>query len=309
MNVAYPRPADNTNQAEHELYAAIAENDNAGYPIAYCLLTTATVVSDGKRKLSLQHFMEKVRDTYNINLKFVHTDKDIAEIKAAQATWPSSKHQLCWWHLWKAIREWLSKVKLSTTAYHPTSAKAVYSFINIKFAPDTPPDPKEYEDKEYEPGVQEPRSKKGKKDKNKQPLPLDTTSQPLNPNAIFVKLPITQSFKEAHPVLETSKATNKPHYEKETQFCPVECHQDIVDMVECHLNMHPSIPGPHAPTVDGIHEWCACEMYQYCKKNGLRSCWAYLWSNWYKPERWKLWARCESHEIPRLRTTMICEAQ
>ena len=60
MNFAYPRPADNTNQAEHELYAAITENDNAGYPIAYCLLTTATAVSDGKRKLSLQHFMEKV---------------------------------------------------------------------------------------------------------------------------------------------------------------------------------------------------------------------------------------------------------
>ncbi|KAJ6568838.1 hypothetical protein B0H19DRAFT_865614, partial [Mycena capillaripes] len=48
-------------------------------------------------------------------------------------------------------------------------------------------------------------------------------------------------------------------------------------------------------------------MYQFCEKRGLREVWGYLWTSWYAPKRWKLWARSTSPYISRLRTTMNVE--
>ncbi|HEV7736352.1 MAG TPA: hypothetical protein VGO47_03130, partial [Chlamydiales bacterium] len=69
---------DNTNAKDLELYAVMAENDNTGMPLAYCLLTTATSITPGKRKSALESFFKALRDQYNITPRFVHTDKDIA---------------------------------------------------------------------------------------------------------------------------------------------------------------------------------------------------------------------------------------
>jgi hypothetical protein len=92
-------------------------------------------------------------------------------------------------------------------------------------------------------------------------------------------------------------------------FCQNIYHDSIISMMEQHLCAHPLIPGYSAPSKAGIREWAVKEMYQFCIQNGLRECWAYLWENWYHPLRWKLWACSDSDEIPRLRTTMICESQ
>jgi hypothetical protein len=100
----------------------MAENDNTGVPLAYCLLTTATSITPGKRKSALTSFFKALRDQYNVSPQFVHTDKDITEIKAAQTIWNSSKHPLCWWHLKKAVSTRLDKSKLSTSVYHPLIA-------------------------------------------------------------------------------------------------------------------------------------------------------------------------------------------
>jgi hypothetical protein len=50
-------------------------------------------------------------------------------------------------------------------------------------------------------------------------------------------------------------------------------------------------------------------MYKFCEARDLREVWAYLWENWYRPGRWKLWARSTHDAIPVLKTTMICESQ
>ena len=50
-------------------------------------------------------------------------------------------------------------------------------------------------------------------------------------------------------------------------------------------------------------------MYRHCKNNNLRDVWAYLWTNWYAPAKWGLWARSAYPKaIPRKRTTMVVEA-
>lgn len=40
---------------------------------------------------------------------------------------------------------------------------------------------------------------------------------------------------------------------------------------------------------------------------GLREVWGYLWTSWYAPKVWKLWARSTSPYVSRLRTTMGTE--
>ena len=303
---------DNTNQAEFELYAVIGEHDNAGYPIAYCLLTTAMAIADSKRKLALASFLKHVRNTYQVHPTFTHTDKDPAEIGACEIAWPGRKHVICRWHWQKAVHERLCKPALATTKYDATAAHLVYSFINTHFVPDMKPDPKDDEDQEYEPNARPVRTKmrKGPKAKGKQAALTSTIPHGPGANSIVFKIPITQSFKDAHPpiAVEKSKSTT-PCYKKETTFCPTDLHNDILNMMEHHSDMHTTIPGNHAPTVEGIREWCVREMYLYCRDHGLCACWAYLWGNWYKRGRWELWVRAENTLIPRLRTTMICESQ
>ncbi|KIO15750.1 hypothetical protein M407DRAFT_45762, partial [Tulasnella calospora MUT 4182] len=48
-------------------------------------------------------------------------------------------------------------------------------------------------------------------------------------------------------------------------------------------------------------------MYMHCKRNGLAEVWAYMWTQWYAPKRWPLWARSASPLLSRLRTTMTVE--
>jgi hypothetical protein len=80
-------------------------------------------------------------------------------------------------------------------------------------------------------------------------------------------------------------------------------------MMERHLCAHPLIPGYSAPSREGIKEWAVKQMYEFCVKHDLREVWAYLWENWYRRGRWELWARCADDNIPRLKTTMMVEAQ
>ncbi|PVF93533.1 hypothetical protein CPB86DRAFT_96189, partial [Serendipita vermifera] len=92
------------------------------------------------------------------------------------------------------------------------------------------------------------------------------------------------------------------------QFCPLELRQPLIDMVELHFCTHSSVPGKSAPNKEGIRWWAVRQIWDFCVKYDLRELWAYLWVNWYRPDRWKLWARSYSDAIPRLKTTMICES-
>ena len=83
---------------------------------------------------ALSNWIKKVKEVYHINPKFVHVDKDMAEIHAVKDVW-DPKVQLRWWHLRKAVREQLKNMKLSTTPYKPTQANAEFPFIDITFAP------------------------------------------------------------------------------------------------------------------------------------------------------------------------------
>jgi len=281
----------------------MGEHDNSGFPLAYCLLTTATSIIPGKRKIALTSFLKELRDKYSVHPRFVHTDKDIAEIKAAHSVWVSSKHQLCWWHVKKAVNSRLKNGKLSTTPYDPKIAKAEFPFIDLSFVPSVKPDPKDDKDPENPPETLGPTHISS---------PTPTIPPPsippptLGPNSLPIKIKIPAGL-QLPPLPE---APEDPSYEEgHTQsFCPSIYHEHIIQMMERHLCAHPLIPGYSAPTREGIRAWAVKEIYSFCVKYNLRSCWAYLWGNWYRKDRWKLWARAECEEIPLLKTTMICES-
>ncbi|KAK7438928.1 hypothetical protein VKT23_009431 [Stygiomarasmius scandens] len=321
-----------TNSKHLELYCVMAEHDNAGFPLSYCLLSTATSMEQRKRTKALCKWVTQLRDQWGVNPEFVNIDKDMAEIGMVRKVWPTAKIQLCWWHLRRAVRERLAKAKLSTTPYNPIRARLEFTFIDPDFRPVGSPDLQEYEGGfDFHQPVQAPKGP--------------------SPNSIFLRIPATQltltnssgsdedddeydfmppkrDFGPTELVLPDGrklriippKPSNEPSAESESEaeddtvqerrtFCPSEYRATIQEMMDNHLHAHPLIPGYAAPTQQGIREWAVKQMYRHCEKNDLREVWAYLWENWYRPGRWELWARSVSDKIPRLKTTMILESQ
>ena len=89
---------DNTNSKHLELYSTMGKYNNAGFPMTYCLLSTATAIDLGKRKKLIIAWSQCLQDKYGVDPEFVHTDKDMGEISAAKDVW-RAKINLCWWHL------------------------------------------------------------------------------------------------------------------------------------------------------------------------------------------------------------------
>ena len=81
----------------------MAEEDNAGFPLSYCLLSTVNAISQKKRTEALTSWTKKLRSKWGIEPTFVHLDKDMAEIGMVQKVWPNAKVQLCYWHMKRAI--------------------------------------------------------------------------------------------------------------------------------------------------------------------------------------------------------------
>ena len=96
----------------------MGEHENAGFPLSYCLLSTVMSLEIEKQKKALVAWAAHLHDKYGIHAAFAYTDKDMAEIGMLRDVWGLVKIQLCWWHLQKAIRECLTKVKLLTTPYN-----------------------------------------------------------------------------------------------------------------------------------------------------------------------------------------------
>jgi len=298
------------------------------------LLSTATAIQIGKRTQALEAWCTVLRNKYGVIPKFVHVDKDMAEIGMVRTVWPTAKIQLCWWHLRKAVRERLAKGKLSTTPYDSQQAKMEFTFIDTAFQPLGIPDPGDFEG--------------GTKDQV-------IVEQIDRPNALFIRLPNpspqcpssatpTQTITIRQPLMKnlvnhtdmdgakmdktmlaadnrlviripanknqmSTTSNNTPDIDSKRTFCSLEHRDEIIKMMENHLCAHPLIPGYSAPSPAGIRDWAVKQMYKFCEEHDLWEVWAYLWGNWYRRGRWELWARCAATEIPRLKTTMIMESQ
>jgi hypothetical protein len=92
-------------------------------------------------------------------------------------------------------------------------------------------------------------------------------------------------------------------------FCPATHRKQILHLFTKHFCQHPIFPERHEKSLDTnqIRREAVFDMYDFCKKRGLREVWGYIWACWYSPKMWKLWARSTSTYLSRLRTTMGVE--
>ncbi|PCH36009.1 hypothetical protein WOLCODRAFT_39395, partial [Wolfiporia cocos MD-104 SS10] len=101
------------------------------------------------------------------------------------------------------------------------------------------------------------------------------------------------------------------HRSPEYQFCPANHHLPIMRLFVKHASQHTLLPERHGQprTASDIRRDAVTEMYFHCERNQLCEVWAYLWTSWYSPSRWIIWARSANpNSIPRKRTTMMVEA-
>ena len=53
------------------------------------------------------------------------------------AVWPHAKHQLCFWHALRALKQYLSKTKDAPGSYNVEEAQWEFSYISSDFLPIT----------------------------------------------------------------------------------------------------------------------------------------------------------------------------
>lgn len=85
----------------------------------------------------------------------------------------------------------------------------------------------------------------------------------------------------------------------------------VLNMFSRHLNMHSMIPDQNGTyrSDNQIYLDCINVTYIWCRTQNYFRLWAYLFTNWYAPEQWQLWARAVTPEkVPVLKMTMIIES-
>jgi hypothetical protein len=346
-NYTLTKNIDNTNARHLELYTILGEYDNAGFPLSYCLLSTATSVEVRKRTKALQAWAAVLHREYGVTPRFVHTDKDMAEIGASRRVWPGAKHQLCWWHQREAVRRRL-KGNLPTSAYNAQRAANEYTFVDVSFRPYGRLDPSDSEggvpgeigeEEENEETIiplttagEDPNSIKIRIRRNPldaAPLSADarectgvpalpdsspgspeTPARSANVTKLTIRIPAPSMIHDSGLVTEDEPEPDEDMTIGRRTFCPLELRDTVIGMMERHFCAHPLIPGYSAPSPEGIKAWAVKQIYELCVQNDLPNLWAYLWENWYRCGRWELWARSGNPvEIPRLKTTMLVEGQ
>jgi hypothetical protein len=98
--------------------------------------------------------------------------------------------------------------------------------------------------------------------------------------------------------------------DKNYVFCPAQHRGQVLRLFTRHFVRHPIFPARSTSTFDNPSEIrlkAVKEMYSHCRTRGLTEVWAYLWTQWYSPKHWPLWARSTSNHLSRLRTTMTVE--
>ncbi|KAG6818261.1 hypothetical protein H0H93_006436 [Arthromyces matolae] len=103
---------------------------------------------------------------------------------------------------------------------------------------------------------------------------------------------------------EAEKTSPDPNY----VFCPAPHRKQLLHLYTKHFCQHPAFVDRDGQwDKERIYREACYAMYTFCYKRGLREVWGYMWTNWYSPKMWSLWARSTSPYISRLRTTMNVE--
>jgi hypothetical protein len=122
----------NTNKQKYELYGAMAIVDGTGFPLSYLFLAT------GRNRpvtRTITEWFGALKTKRLGNIQTVYTDKDLAQINAARATWSNVNIQLCLWHVKRAVEQKLSSRASQQSCYNPQDAHQLCSVIDETWQP------------------------------------------------------------------------------------------------------------------------------------------------------------------------------
>ncbi|KAI9064572.1 hypothetical protein FKP32DRAFT_1569691 [Trametes sanguinea] len=124
----------NTNGGNFELFAAVADANSSGIPLAFMFIRTLDGAAAGAKQSMLERFLGALKDL-GVKPEFTLSDKDWSEINAMRSVWPEAKHQLCFWHAVRALKQRLCKNKDTPAPYDAIAAKREFTFIEESFVP------------------------------------------------------------------------------------------------------------------------------------------------------------------------------
>lgn len=98
------------------------------------MIQSSKEADTGAKEQLLTSFLEKLKER-GINPEYTLSDKDWSEINAMHAVWPVAKHQLCFWHVLRALKQRLAKNKERPGHYDVDAAHTEFHFISPSFVP------------------------------------------------------------------------------------------------------------------------------------------------------------------------------
>jgi len=123
----------NTNKNKMELFAVVADMQGEGLPLSYLFITTEENAAPLTKQSALIEWMKGIR-SLGIDPRFTLSDKDQSEINALKEVWPCAKHQLCLWHVLRALKRRLSQNE-NPGSYNALEAHHVFPVIDPAFLP------------------------------------------------------------------------------------------------------------------------------------------------------------------------------
>lgn len=117
-----------------ELFGGMADMLGEGLPLSYLFVVTSADAPPHTKERVLVNWMTALR-CRGITPEFTFSDKDQSEINALSQVWPTAKHQLCFWHVLRALRRRLANNREPPAFYHSVDAKKKFQFIDSAFLP------------------------------------------------------------------------------------------------------------------------------------------------------------------------------
>ena len=111
----------NTNKSNMELFAGMADMLGEGLPLSYLFVVTDAEAPPCTKETVLVNWMEALKD-HGITPEFILSDKDQSEINALGRVWPTAKHQLCLWHILRALKRQLANNREPPAPYGSVDA-------------------------------------------------------------------------------------------------------------------------------------------------------------------------------------------
>ncbi|KAK6974367.1 SWIM-type domain-containing protein [Favolaschia claudopus] len=333
----------NTNKAGFECFSLLGEVFGSGLPVGFLLIKTSNPEPNLKEKYIRAYARHFVED-WNIRVKQCLTDKDITEINALLAELPDDvKYQICFWHSLRIIKGRLCVLARRPAPYDVQEAFSEFDWIALDFVPIAQLDPELRTADRLQvaqnaiPTIKlrfaGQTSEVSAPPRPKLIINLNRTQTDPSGDRLDQVLGSVEGLEQLLDSFDDETTDNLGDdldavdrfdgpaswfengetvfaEDKNYVFCPAVHRQQILRIFMRHFCEHPLLPDRNGlnRSLKQIRYDAVFEMYKFCEQRGLREVWGYMWTAWYCPAKYKLWARASQPDfIGRWRTTMAVE--